>query len=75
MYFFTTVVCSFCGITFTCIEVVLSFTVPVDPSPIKFKFPPGLLLLEEFISPEEEMELMNFIDWGDSPASVAEGRH
>ncbi|KAK4305059.1 hypothetical protein Pmani_023049 [Petrolisthes manimaculis] len=47
--------------------------VPVDPSPIKFKYPPGLMVVEEFISPEEETMLMNLIDWGDSPLSTAEG--
>lgn len=46
---------------------------PVDPSPIKFKFPPGLTVIEEFISVEEEKQLMNLIEWGDTPVSAAEG--
>lgn len=46
---------------------------PVDPSPIKFKYPPGLVVVEEFITPEEEAMLMNLIDWGDAPMSTAEG--
>lgn len=49
------------------------FSVPVDPSPIKFKYPPGLVVVEEFITPEEEAMLMNLIDWGDAPISTAEG--
>lgn len=47
--------------------------VPSDPSPIQFKFPPGLMVLEDFISAEEEIQLMQLIDWGDSPFSIPEG--
>lgn len=46
---------------------------PVDPSPIKFKYPPGLMVVEEFITPEEEAMLMNLIDWEDAPTSTSEG--
>ncbi|KAK8389723.1 hypothetical protein O3P69_009013 [Scylla paramamosain] len=47
--------------------------VPMDPSPIKFRFPPGLSVLEDFVSPKEELLLMNLVDWGASPSSTAQG--
>ncbi|XP_045603225.1 alkylated DNA repair protein alkB homolog 8 isoform X2 [Procambarus clarkii] len=47
--------------------------VPLDPSPIQFKLPPGLMVLEDFISAKEEIQLMHLIDWGDNPLDTAEG--
>lgn len=47
--------------------------VPADPSPIQFKFPPGLVVLEDFISVEEEIQLMRLIDWGGNPFDSTEG--
>ncbi|KAG7166526.1 alkylated DNA repair protein alkB homolog 8-like [Homarus americanus] len=47
--------------------------VPTDPSPIQFKFPPGLMVVEDFISAKEEIQLMHLIDWGDNPLDSAEG--
>ena len=45
----------------------------MDPSPIKFRFPPGLSLLEDFVTPKEELRLMNLVDWGAMPSTVAQG--
>lgn len=47
--------------------------VPMDPSPIKFRFPPGLSVLEDFVSPKEELLLMNLVDWSASPSTAAQG--
>ncbi|KAG0722537.1 Alkylated DNA repair protein alkB 8 [Chionoecetes opilio] len=47
--------------------------VPMDPSPIKFRFPPGLSMLEEFVTPKEELQLLNLVDWAAAPPAVAQG--
>ncbi|XP_050705600.1 alkylated DNA repair protein alkB homolog 8-like isoform X2 [Eriocheir sinensis] len=47
--------------------------VPLDPSPIKFRFPPGLSVIEDFVSPKEELQLMNLVDWGATPSCTAQG--
>ncbi|XP_068215347.1 alkylated DNA repair protein alkB homolog 8 [Palaemon carinicauda] len=47
--------------------------VPSVSSSVSYEHPPGLELIEEFISPEEEALLLRLIDWDDRPNDKAEG--
>lgn len=47
--------------------------VPSVSSSVSYELPPGLELIEEFISPEEEALLLKLIAWDDRPNDKAEG--
>ncbi|KAK7083445.1 Alkylated DNA repair protein alkB 8 [Halocaridina rubra] len=49
------------------------FSVPAVSTSLSYEFPPGLEVIENFISEKEEVLLFQLIDWKENPLDKAEG--